>query len=97
MKRIELEKLIESTVKRVLKEGVNRPLYKIAQEIKDDWKNVNYAAKPYLSAMLELDKITDDYYADSGSSIVAYFLSNATTWRGEKAKAIKKELNNMLK
>jgi len=26
-----------------------------------------------------------------------YFLSNATTWRGEKAKAIKSELNKLLK
>jgi hypothetical protein len=34
---------------------------------------------------------------DSGRSIVAYFLSNASTWRGETAKRIKLELNKMLK
>lgn len=80
-----------------LVENVNRPIYEIAQEIKNDWKNMSYYAKPYLDAMFDLDKITDKYYADSGSGIVAYFLGNANSWRGEKAKAIKAELNSMLK
>jgi len=34
---------------------------------------------------------------DSGDSIVRYFLSNASTWRGETARRVKKELNAMLK
>ena len=52
-----------------------RPLYKIAGEIYADWgKKVNYAAKPYLEAMAELDKITDMYMYDSAKSIVLYFL-----------------------
>jgi hypothetical protein len=76
---------------------VQRSLSTIANEISRDWKPVNYAAKPYLSAMYSLDKITDSYGMDSGWSIVAYFLSNATTWKGEKAREIKKELNAMLK
>lgn len=97
MKKSEFIKLVEAIVRRQLNENIDRPIYEIAQEIKDDWKNINYAAMPYLSAMMELDKITDDYYADSASSIIAYFLSNAAAWRGEKAKQIKKELNNMLK
>ena len=75
----------------------NRPIYQIATEIQKDWKNVNYAAKPYLEAMLSLDKIEDNYGADSGSGIVAYFLGNATSWKGEAARKIKKELNDMLK
>jgi hypothetical protein len=36
-----------------------RPLFNIAHDIRRDWKNVNYAAKPYLAAMFELDRITD--------------------------------------
>jgi len=74
-----------------------RPLYAIAQEISKDWKPVNYGAKPYLEAMETLNKITDPYMADSGTSIVAYFLANAATWRGEVARRVKKELNTMLK
>lgn len=69
----------------------------IAQEIYKDWKNVNYAAKPYLEAMATLDSIDDDYFQDSGKSVVMYFLSNASSWRGETAKKIKAELNKMLK
>lgn len=80
----------------LLKEN-SRPLYQIAAEISKDWKKVNFAAKPYLEAMYSLDSITDKYIMDSGKSIVAYFLSNASTWRGETAKRIKKELNDILK
>ena len=50
---------------------------------------------PYLGAMFSLDKITDPYGADSGKSIVLYFLSNATTWRGETAKRVKAELKKL--
>lgn len=73
-----------------------RPLSNIAHDIRRDWKNVNYAAKPYLAAMFELDKITDPYMFDTGRGIVAYFLSNAASWRGPVAKLIKAELNAML-
>ena len=76
---------------------MTRPIYEIAREIKKDWKNVYFGAKPYLDAMFSLDSIKDDYMLDTGSSVVAYFLSNATTWRGPVARAIKKELNDMLK
>jgi hypothetical protein len=33
---------------------------------------------------------------DKGKSIVLYFLSNAGSWRGDKAKEIKKELKQMV-
>lgn len=62
-----------------------------------DWKKVNYAAKPYLDAMYSLNTISDAYGYDSGQSIVRYFLSNAGSWRGDVAKAVKSELNNRLK
>jgi hypothetical protein len=74
-----------------------RPLYEIARDIRRDWKNVNFAAEPYLQAMESLTSITNNYGYDSGSSIVLYFLSNANTWRGEVAKRIKLELKSMLK
>ncbi len=83
--------------------STTRPLYEIAREIRQNWKksisgtDLNYAAKPYLEAMETLNSIDDRYIMDSGKSIVAYFLSNASSWRDDKAKAIKKELNSMLK
>ena len=73
-----------------------RPLYTIASEIRQDWKKVNYAAKPYLEAMASLGDINSAYGYDSGKGIVRYFLSNASTWRGDIAKRIKSELKSML-
>lgn len=74
-----------------------RPLYEIAQEIRQDWKNVYFGALPYLQAMETLNSIDDKYLFDSAKSIVFYFLSNAGTWRGETAKRIKAELKAMCK
>lgn len=83
--------------KKATRKGAPRSISLIAKEIRQDWSKVNYAAKPYLDAMGALEKITDKYYMDSGASVVAYFLANAQTWKGEKAKATKKELNKILK
>jgi hypothetical protein len=69
-----------------------RPLYEIAAEIRKDWKKPYFGAVPYLSAMSDLGSINENYGADSAKSIVLYFLSNASTWRGETAKRVKKEL-----
>ena len=70
----------------------------IAGQIQREWGGkANYAAKPYLDAMFSLNKITDAYYADTGASVVAYFLANATSFKGDAARAIKKELNKRLK
>ena len=72
-----------------------RPLYVIAREIKKTWPKVYFGAVPYLEAMSSLTSITDSYGADSGKSMVLYFLANAGTWRGEDAKRIKAELKKM--
>ena len=69
-----------------------RHLNVIAQDIRSDWKNVNYAAKPYLDAMRTLTDAKSTYGFDSAPSIVRYFLANAGGWRGETAKRIKTEL-----
>jgi len=75
-----------------------RKLKVIAAEIEKDWgAKVNYAAKPYLDAMKELDHISDWFYLDTASSVVMYFLGNAQGWRGDTARRVKKELNLMLK
>lgn len=75
----------------------HRPLYEIAGEIRKDWKKVNYAAVPYLDAMESLTNIKENYYYDSGVSVVLYFLANANSWRGETARRVKKELNAICK
>jgi hypothetical protein len=69
-----------------------RPIHQIAREISKTWKNVHFAAKPYLQAMHSLDSASDNYYADPGHHVINYFLSNARTWRGPDAKRIKAEL-----
>lgn len=77
-----------------------RSLYDIAQDIVSDYmdrgKNVPEYARPYVDAMLSLDKITDNYYADSADMIVRYALSNLSTWRGETARRVKAELKSLL-
>lgn len=74
-----------------------RTLYEIAMDIKSDWSDVYFSAKPYLDAMATMTTIQEDYGLDSGKVIVLYFLANARTWRSETARRIKKELNQMLK
>ena len=73
-----------------------RPLSEIAREIRATWPRVSFGAVPYLDAMSTLDRVSDRYYADSGKSVVRYFLSNASSWRGEDARRIKAELKAML-
>lgn len=73
-----------------------RSLSTIAADIRRNWPKPYFGAMPYLQAMAQLDSITDDFYADSAESVVLYFLSNATTWRGEHARRIKAELKALL-
>ena len=75
---------------------IMRSLSEIAVEITLNWTEPYFGAVPYLEAMLTLGSIDDNYFEDSGSSVVAYFLGNARTWRGEVAKRIKAELKAML-
>ncbi len=72
-----------------------RSLNEIAFEIRKDWKKPYFGAVPYLDAMTELNTINDKFYFDSAKSVVLYFLSNATNWKGETARRVKKELKSM--
>jgi hypothetical protein len=75
----------------------------IARLIRKTWVNkkgestVYFGAVPYLSAMGDLNNIEDTYGMDSGQSIVLYFLSNASTYRGPQAKIVKAELKRRIK
>lgn len=81
--------------------NITRPIYQIAVDINTEWskigKGVSYSAKPYLAAMMHLNKITDHYMFDSADSIVRYFLCNASSFRGVRAKELKAELKALLK
>lgn len=89
--QIDTTESLESRVK-------NMSISEIASKIFSNWRpTVNYAAKPYLEAMLSLNTLEDKYILDSGASIVAYFMSNAGSYRTPAAKIFKKELNDRLK
>ncbi len=75
----------------------NLTLSQIAALIESDWKKVNFAAKPYLDVMFGLQHINDRFMFEDARSIVLYFLGNATSWKGETAKAVKAELKARLK
>ena len=86
-----------------MKTETTRPLSTIAREIYGAMErqyptgapNWWAYAKPYVDAMLSLDSIDDNYYYDSGRSVVLYLLSNLSYWRGETARAIKAELKSI--
>lgn len=73
-----------------------RQLSVIAREISQDWKKPYFGAVPYIGAMSTLSDIDDRYGYDDARSIVRYFLSNATSWRGDTARRVKAELKGML-
>ena len=69
----------------------------IAHAIAKDWNNISPYAKDYLEAMKEIRSVEDNYYADSAKSVILYFLANASTYRGENARAYKALLKEMIK
>ena len=75
-----------------------RNISTIAFDIHKEWgAKANYAALPYLSAMKGLNSINESYGFDSARSVVLYFLGNASSFRGERAKQLKQELKDHLK
>ena len=69
----------------------------IAHAIAKDWQNISPYAKDYLNAMKEITDIEGAYYADTAKSVVMYFLANASSYRGENARAYKSLLKAMVK
>lgn len=89
---------------------MTRPLSQVAREIRTSMSDAAQGQKtpktlqqkfpyawPYLEAMLQLNSVKENFYQDSGVSVVLYFLSNAATWTGPEAKRLKAELKAMLK
>jgi hypothetical protein len=70
----------------------HRSLSYIASDIYGAWKTPYFGAVPYLRAMSTLDQVTENYGHDSAREIVIYFLANAGSFRGPKARELKAEL-----
>lgn len=78
-----------------------RTIKAIAYEISRDpmWKakgNGFIGAAPYLEAMHHIEHVSDRYIAEGADDIVLRFLSNAHHYRGETARKVKAELNDLL-
>jgi hypothetical protein len=74
-----------------------RTLPEVVAEVRKDWKNMSPYARPYFEAMSQMNSVSEPYYADSGTSVVLYFLCNASQWKGEVARRVKLELKAMVK
>lgn len=73
-----------------------RPLYLIADEIKQLWPKPYFGAVPYLKALGSLSDKGDTYGYDSAKTIVLYLLSNMGTFKGPDARRIKAELKQVI-
>jgi hypothetical protein len=67
-------------------------LSELATVIRKDWKKPYFGAVPYIEAMAYCATVDTPYGCEDGKTQVIYFLSNANTWRGPVAKAVKAEL-----
>jgi len=72
-----------------------RPLYEIAREIRKDWRPICPHAEAHLEGFENATNIDEMFMFDSVKGEVLYFLSAASTWRGETAKRVKVELKKM--
>ena len=84
------------TMSNILTNEKTRTISDIAWDIKKHWPKPYFGAVPYINAMRMLYDVTDNYGADSAKSIILYFLANASTFKGEDARRIKKELKDMV-
>ena len=72
-----------------------RPIHVIAYDIKREWIKPYFGAVPYLDAMCTIQTIDDYYGMDDAKSIILYFLANASSFRGDKARELKAELKKI--
>lgn len=73
-----------------------RFIYEIAKDIRKDWVKINPYALAYLKPMMDICTVEDNYGYDDARSICLYFLSNASGYRGQRAKELKGELKSLL-
>lgn len=69
----------------------------IRRDLRSQGKKIPFGAEPYLDALSSLSDANESYGMDSGKSMIAYALSNLTSYKGPKARAIKAELKARMK
>lgn len=69
----------------------------IRRDLRSQGKKIPFGAEPYLDALSSLSDANQSYGMDSGKSMIAYALSNLTSYKGPKARAIKAELKARMK
>jgi len=69
----------------------------ISRDLQSQGKEVPYNLVPYLDALRQMDSADDVYGVESGKSIIAYALSNMTSYKGPTARAVKAELKSRMK
>lgn len=72
-----------------------RSINAIAQEIKAAWPNINPYAEQYRHALEHC--VDGKYICEDENSLILYFLTNASSWRGEEARRLKAELKQRIK
>lgn len=77
----------------IAKDLASATLDQIASVIARNWNKPSPYALPYLQAMFSLTDMNSYYYHDDAKSIILYFLSNASGYRGPVARLVKAELN----
>lgn len=68
----------------------------ISRDLQSQGKEVPYNLVPYLDALRQMDSADDVYGVESGKSIIAYALSNMTSYKGPTARAVKAELKRRM-
>ena len=90
--------MTNKTLKNTQKEKQrHKPLSQYAAEILGDWSNPPDHVRERLVALKSVDQITGYYGLDPVKTIVLYLLADMRGWRGDTAKRIKKELNDICK
>jgi hypothetical protein len=87
----------EETKTRIKGASISELSRMATKDMRRSGQKIPRGAVPYLDAMESLESIKDDYFMDSGRSVVAYALSNLTSYKGPLARAIKAELKRRLK
>jgi len=66
------------------------PLHQLARMVRREWgSKVYFGAVPYLDALGGVETAGDFFGLDSAQYLIMYLLSNATTWRGARARQVK--------
>ena len=76
---------------------LERTIHEIADEIVRDWRPMREELVPYVTRMLEIQRLEEAEDVEEAKHAVRYFLDHSGPWRGQVAGRIKSELRSMVK